>query len=323
MKRLEELDHFFKNNLETNDNNLAIKFFLKVFYLWNFYYLLSLIPYREFIFGPNNLISTYPFDPNNVFEWAFRILLHQDFAFLYATFAWFALGLLFYLFLRPLSFLALLAYFFLIQNLHHKAYVILDGGNNLQELLLIYSLFITVGYKFRKYRLGLLLKNSFFFICKIQVVFVYATAGLAKLTGPMWQKGVALYYALSLSNYSNPYLKDFFLNSDFLLTFGNYYTLFFQISFPFLVWFKQTRPFVLFMGVILHFQISTVMGLFFFGMVMIAAYSLFLDGIVDFEEKDPYRHRKYRLFEIFYWPFILIKNLFLNPILKKETKIRI
>lgn len=272
---LQKVNIFYSENLENNKFDSNIIFFLRVFYIWNFFHLLTLTPYSALIFGETSLISTFDFDQGNIFDWLFRFLVNDAYTQYYSFFVWGALISLVYLLSSPKSLIALVLYYFLIINLHNKAYVILDGGNNLQELLLVYSVFMALGFTLGSSRIGISLRNTALLISRLQICFLYLTACLSKFTGPMWQKGVGLYYSLSLSNYSNPFLSNFILDSDWLLVLGNYYTLVFQLLFSFFIWNYKTRNWIIVMGMFLHLQISIVMGLFFFGMMMITSYSLF------------------------------------------------
>lgn len=269
------IDAFFRKYLESDRYDLNIVLFLRLFYVWNFFHLVVLSPYFELIFGEMALISNYEFNADSLFDWFSRVLINESFKMFAIYFFVGAILCLLYLLTFPKSFFVLLIYYFFIINLQNKAYVILDGGNNLQELLLIYSLIMTFGFLLKNNFLGQTLRNSGLFLARMQLCFLYLTACLSKFTGEMWQKGVALYYSLSLNSYSNPYLAEIILSNDFLLVVGNYYTLAFQLSFPFLIWNFRTRNVIILMGVLLHTMIAFVMGLFFFGLVMIVSYALF------------------------------------------------
>jgi hypothetical protein len=110
---------------------------------------------------------------------------------------------------------------------------------------------------------------------KIQVAFVYATAGLLKVTGPLWNKGVALYYTMGVSEYGNDALFELLSRFPAVLALMTLGTVLFQISLPYLIWLRPWRPYIILMGTGLHLSISLVMGLFMFGFAMCVSYFFF------------------------------------------------
>jgi hypothetical protein len=314
------------NLFDTSKYDLAKKLFLRLFYLWNFFHLLTLIPYHSLIWGREALINNYPFDYDNIFDWVFRLLVNEEWSSYYPVGIIVALVSLLYLMSRIGSWPVLIIYYIAIMNLHNKAYVILDGGNNLQELMLAYSILISLSIGRDHYILKTL-SNAALYLGRVQVCLLYATAGLTKLTGPMWQKGVGLYYALSLSNYSNPYLSDIILGSDLIIALGSYYTVLFQIAFPFLIWSRKTRNIMLIMGFFLHLQISLVMGLFYFGLIMIVTYALFLNHLplkkYELSILPRNRLKNILLNNTLIWFLFFIKDLIFFIALKGKNEIRV
>ena len=53
------------------------------------------------------------------------------------------------------------------------------------------------------------------------------------------------------------------------------HTLAYQVSFPWLIWDQRVRPFLMTFGTVLHLQIALVMGLFSFGLAVMASYPIF------------------------------------------------
>lgn len=175
-------------------------------------------------------------------------------------------------------FSSLLLYFF-TANLDNRATMIMDGGNNLMHLILVYLIFMSPTDHQRKNTWRALtdnmLSNAGLFVCRLQVVVVYFTAGMLKVTGPLWTKGVALYYTMHVMEYGLPQLADLFSHYPILMVAATYGTLVFQVTFPVMIWFRRYRPLYMAIGTALHLQISLVMGLFSFGLAMCASYFAF------------------------------------------------
>jgi hypothetical protein len=114
-----------------------------------------------------------------------------------------------------------------------------------------------------------------FRLSQLQICIIYMYSGLDKVKGTTWWRGEAMWYVLS-----NPQLTryDFSWVSQMpiLLGVATYATLFWEIYFPALIWYRKARYPLLVFGVLLHVGIGTMMILPTFGMLMILTYSFFL-----------------------------------------------
>lgn len=165
------------------------------------------------------------------------------------------------------------AVYLLMMNLDNKAHVILDGGNNLIHLIGFYLIFIDT--QNLKNSLSITLTNLARLMILIQVCLIYATAGLLKVMGPLWNKGVALYYTMGVPEFGNEKLFQFLSDYPLAVALFTLGTVLFQISFPYLIWNQKLKPFVIAVGTALHLSISFVMGLFMFGFAMCLGYAFF------------------------------------------------
>ncbi len=163
--------------------------------------------------------------------------------------------------------------YLLMMNLDSKAHVILDGGNNLIHLIGIYVILIDTNNL--KNSFSITLTNLARLMIMIQVCLVYATAGLLKVMGPLWNKGVALYYTMGVPEFGNEKLFQFLSDYPIAVALFTLGTVLFQISFPYLIWNQKLKPFVIAVGTALHLSISFVMGLFLFGFAMCLGYTFF------------------------------------------------
>ncbi len=170
--------------------------------------------------------------------------------------------------------------YFITLTLDSRSYYVLDGGNNLVTILTVFNIFFKIESDQSDFlsRLGSSLSNLFLLMAKIQVCIVYFVAGHAKLNGDLWSNGTALYYTLSVIEVSTTTVRDLVkvINPIFLVL-PTYTLLLFQLSFPFMIWFKKVRRYYVFMGMLIHIGISFIMGLTFFGYALCISYFLFYD----------------------------------------------
>ena len=276
-----ELINQLKNWYHQIDQNIfhrsALALARKMYFIWIFVNYLILATEANFFYKADNYITLKEFDKMNAFEKSINILNSIDYNFLYP---YFILGILIFstfgifdkIIQHQQRMIAIVTYFLMI-NLDNRAYVILDGGNNLVHLIGFYLMFVdTQNIKNTK---SILITNLASLMIKIQICFVYATAGLLKVMGPLWNKGIALYYTMGVPEYGSDQLFKIFSQFPVLVVLFTFGTVIFQISFPYLIWNKTFRPLVILIGTSLHFSISFVMGLFMFGAAMCMSYFFF------------------------------------------------
>lgn len=134
-------------------------------------------------------------------------------------------------------------------------------------------------------------------LLQLHICFIYASAGLAKLKGATWWTGTAVWGTLANFEFapmeSEWYfwvIKSLVENYWFLQMFlaaGTYFTLLFEIPYPFLIWSRKTRWIMLGMAVVLHGVIGVFMGLKTFALMMLVMNMAFLtptlvDKIIKF-----------------------------------------
>jgi hypothetical protein len=129
-------------------------------------------------------------------------------------------------------------------------------------------------------------------LIQIHFCFIYAMAGVSKLQGGMWWTGTAVWW--TMANYEFCPWDNFLYAAalrglakhrwlwELTMTFGTFYTLVFEISFPFLVWNRSGRWLMVAGAVLLHFSIALCMGLVTFSMLM-------LTGVMSFISADSVR----------------------------------
>jgi hypothetical protein len=260
----------------------AIRLFRKIVYCWFLLNTLILLPAADRFWSQNALVPKIDESIVKSFP-LFHLLNTASFAPYYQLF----LGLQIVLLIVGIMciyprIVSLLIYLITI-NLDNKAYVILDGGNNLMQIILLYLVLMDPSIPRNKYKSTTLnqvnnsVSNLSFYMVRLQVVMVYLVSGLAKVSGDLWQNGTALYYTLSIDEYSHPIAKKIISNYPFFTVVGSYATLLYQVAFPWLVWNRKLRPYLLGFGTFIHIQISFVMGLFMFGLAIATSYFSFAE----------------------------------------------
>jgi predicted DCC family thiol-disulfide oxidoreductase YuxK len=159
--------------------------------------------------------------------------------------------------------------------LNARAPEILDGGNNLNQLVIVYMLF-AIPFFFLSSKTTYWMIRLALLLAQLQVCFMYVTAGWAKLMGSEWQSGLALFYIFQNRDFSFPLMRDLMLKHYWLSVVGSYFAIVFQALFPVLIWFKNARPYLILAGLMLHVGIGIGMGLPNFSAMMCLSYLFFL-----------------------------------------------
>ena len=181
----------------------------------------------------------------------------------------------------------ILLFIFKIRNIY-----LLDGADNVISVILPFYFFIHT-YSFSKkydqlidsalhrFKLSkLIIQISFYSTIgiMIQICIIYFFSGLHKLEGETWRNGTALYYILNSNDFSPSLLNIYISKSIFIIKFLTWFTIFFQLSFPILIWFKKTKKVYIILGIFLHLGIFILMKIDNFSFVLISCYSVFLSN---------------------------------------------
>ncbi len=114
-------------------------------------------------------------------------------------------------------------------------------------------------------------------LIQLHLCVVYFFAGVGKLQGDTWWDGTAIWMALASNEYQT---LDMTWMAHYLwcVNLMTFISLFWEVSYPFLVWSRLTRPVVLLLAVIVHLGIGLAMGMLTFGGIMIIANLAFVSG---------------------------------------------
>ncbi len=113
-------------------------------------------------------------------------------------------------------------------------------------------------------------------LIQVHLCLIYFFAGLGKLQGETWWNGQAIWYSVASYEYQTldlTWLADH-MGWVSLLTLV---TVFWEVTYPALIWSRLTRPIVLLIAVLTHLGIGLAMGMMTFGLVMLVANLSFVE----------------------------------------------
>lgn len=276
----------FKIN-ENNKNIKTLTLFRVLIYSWLLFYHNTLAIRSDFFYGMTSFLSNE--SSYRVFGNSFLNLFSIHFFQEHPLSIVIILNILIFLNLYKIKnrFLPILIFFFSF-TLDTRAYPILDAGNIIIRILLVYNIFFDLKESAdeENYFSGTL-SNLTLFMARFQVGLVYFVAGAKKLEGIYWTNGTALYYSLSLDLYTYPFIKEMMKTlNPYLIMAATYGVVAFQLSFIFLIWFKPFKKIILMTGLMFHLFIGLVMGLNYFALAFCVSYFLFYTD-EDFKKKSP------------------------------------
>ncbi len=241
-------------------------------------YAIQLLPVADAFLGPDNFMIPY-YKSSNLILRPLNLLENPRFQHYYLWFLWGFIGCILAYFFLPFKRLWLILVYILLMNIYHKTAPLQNGGFSLLTIEFFMLLFVNenaVSIKNKYWRsFEITLSNFAFLAMRLQVIFLYLVASFYKLKGISWIDGTAFYYVLYNDMYAQPIISNAFIDNIFAIKAVSWFTLLFQLLFPFLVWLKKTKKIMIFAGVFFHLMIAWVMGIVDFGIIMILMYILF------------------------------------------------
>jgi predicted DCC family thiol-disulfide oxidoreductase YuxK len=113
-------------------------------------------------------------------------------------------------------------------------------------------------------------------LMQIQMAVLFFYSATKKLQGDGWWNGDSIWSVVVNIDYYNRVLLDLFASHYLLVNVATYLTLLIEIAFPFLIWQRATRPYLLAAAIFLHLQFATIMGMPYFSFVMIMGHMSFV-----------------------------------------------
>ena len=108
---------------------------------------------------------------------------------------------------------------------------------------------------------------------------IYLFSALAKLMGPNWQAGTAVWWALANQEYQSigmTWLANWTTFGPIFIALATHATVFWELFYCCLIWNRYTRPLMLWMAVAIHAGIGLFMGMITFALAMLYANLAFL-----------------------------------------------
>jgi len=113
-------------------------------------------------------------------------------------------------------------------------------------------------------------------LMQIQMATLFFYSAISKLGGDDWWNGDALWFVFTTDEHYSPVLLHVLASQYWLVNVGTYGTILIEIAYPFLIWQRLTRPYLLVLAVLLHAQFAFLMGLFYFSFVMMMGHTSFV-----------------------------------------------
>lgn len=185
---------------------------------------------------------------------------------------------------RAASFVAWL----LLAGLAERNGFVFDGSDLLLRVLLFWLIFTDAGRvasvdALRSGRTELVanVPGLPLLLLRLQFLWMYASASLIKLAGPLWRDGTALHYAFSVPHVFTRDWATSLADASAVVRAATWGTIAFEGAFALLVlspWLQpRLRTFAIAAGVAFHLGISAAMNIGSFPLVIFASYTLFLD----------------------------------------------
>ncbi|MBD2715125.1 HTTM domain-containing protein [Microvirga sp. STR05] len=165
---------------------------------------------------------------------------------------------------------------------------ILDGSDNVIEVTLPF-LILADAYRYNTLstgsrwqwpaslsKAGQLVMRYASLALLIQICYVYFFTALAKLQGDLWLNGTATYYTMRVDEFRQTSWNIPLTENHYFVVLSTYFTILWELSFAFLIWFRPTKWPVIVGGVLLHLGIWYFMRIDNFSWIMIGSYAMFI-----------------------------------------------
>lgn len=170
-----------------------------------------------------------------------------------------------------------------IKLLQENTALILNGGDNLMIFVLLYLCFTNCFEHFtlfkndKSWKFSNFVSNLAVYSICIHLGLVYFLSAIHKIHSDVWFNGTALHYITNVDRFRSP-LAEYLDEQWHLLTIGCYFTILFELLFPFFIWKKGWKIIFIISGIFLHLGIYFVMMIYDFQIFFISLYGFFLSN---------------------------------------------
>jgi hypothetical protein len=127
-------------------------------------------------------------------------------------------------------------------------------------------------------------------LIQVHMCIIYLFSAIGKLQGYSWNVGEASWMSFDMAEYRSLDMT-WLINHPLLLNFMTHLTVFWELSYCALVWPALTRPWVLFLAVVVHAGIVFALGMPTFGLVMLIGNLAFVSPKTVRKVFDPIARR--------------------------------
>jgi predicted DCC family thiol-disulfide oxidoreductase YuxK len=105
-------------------------------------------------------------------------------------------------------------------------------------------------------------------LIQLQMAVLYFSSGFEKIRADDWYEGNAVWFLFASSEQYSQRLLDLFASQYWIVNLGTYATILIELSYPFLIWRRRERPYMLSAALFLHFMIAAFLRMYYFAFVM-------------------------------------------------------
>ena len=113
-------------------------------------------------------------------------------------------------------------------------------------------------------------------LMQIQMAVIFFYSAISKLNADIWLNGDAVWIMFTSDDYYHSIMVALLASHYWIGNLATYGTVLVEIAFPFLIWQRSTRPYLLAAAIILHLLFAFLMGLFYFSFVMVMGHASFV-----------------------------------------------
>jgi predicted DCC family thiol-disulfide oxidoreductase YuxK len=113
-------------------------------------------------------------------------------------------------------------------------------------------------------------------LIQVQMAVLFFYSGVGKIGGEDWWNGDAVWIVFTTHEHYSKLILDVLAHHYWIVNAATYGTILIEVAFPFLIWQRATRPYLLAGALFLHAQFGLLMGLIYFSFVMMMGHMSFL-----------------------------------------------
>jgi len=113
-------------------------------------------------------------------------------------------------------------------------------------------------------------------LMQIQMAVIFFYSAVSKIKWEEWRDGDAAWLVFAANDYYNTFMLNLLAHHYWLGVVATSSTIFIELAYPFLIWQRRTRPYLLAAAVFIHLEFAIFLALIHFSFVMIMGHMSFL-----------------------------------------------